>query len=84
MLIVFPIGLWIFSLACDLIRLAGATADAWCTLAFFSLVGGLLGALCAAVPGFIDLLFYKGGAPLVKKIALTHLAINFTGSCCMR
>ena len=29
MLIVFPIGLWIFSLACDLIRLAGATADAW-------------------------------------------------------
>ena len=24
MLIVFPIGLWIFSLACDLIRLAGA------------------------------------------------------------
>ena len=61
MLIVFPIGLWIFSLACDLIRLAGASGDAWSTVAFFSMVGGFIGALCAAVPGFIDLLFYKGG-----------------------
>jgi len=44
----------------------------------FSMVGGFIGALCAAVPGFIDLLFYKGGAPPVKKIALTHMAINLT------
>ena len=65
MLIVFPIGLWIFSLACDLIRLAGGSSDAWATVAFYSMVGGLVGALCAAVPGFIDLLFYKGGAPPV-------------------
>ena len=78
MLIVFPIGLWIFSLACDLIRLAGASGDAWSTVAFYSMVGGLIGALCAAIPGFIDLLFYKGGAPPVKKIALTHMAINLT------
>jgi uncharacterized membrane protein len=42
------------------------------------MIGGLIGALCAAVPGFIDLLFYKGGAPPVKKIALTHMAINLT------
>jgi len=27
MLIVFPIGLWIFSLACDLIRLPGASSE---------------------------------------------------------
>ena len=78
MLIVFPIGLWIFSLACDLIRLAGASGDAWSTVAFFSMVGGLIGALCAAIPGFIDLLFYKGGLPPVKKIAVTHMAINLT------
>jgi uncharacterized membrane protein len=78
MLIVFPIGLWIFSLACDLIRLAGASEDAWFTVAVFTMVGGLIGALCAAVPGFIGLLFYKGGAPPVKKIALTHMAINLT------
>jgi len=76
MLIVFPIGLWIFSLACDLIRLAGAPGNAWITVAFYSMVGGLIGALCAAIPGLIDLLYYKGGAPPVKKIALTHMTIN--------
>ena len=78
MLIVFPIGLWIFSLICDLVRLAGASSDAWSTVAFFSMIGGFVGALCAAVPGFIDLFYYKGGAPPVKKIALTHMAINLT------
>ena len=60
MLIVFPIGLWFFSLACDLIRLAGATNDAWSIVAFYAMVGGLFGALVAAVPGFIDS-FLQGG-----------------------
>lgn len=78
MLVVFPIGLWIFSLVCDVIRLTGAPGDAWSTVALYSMVGGLIGALCAAIPGFIDLLFYKGGAPPVRKIALTHMAINLT------
>lgn len=78
MLIVFPIGLWIFSLACDLLRVVGASAEAWSTVAFLTMIGGLIGALCAAVPGFIDLFFYKGGAPPVKKIALTPMAINLT------
>jgi uncharacterized membrane protein len=76
MLIVFPIGLWGFSLACDLIRLAGAPGDAWITVAYYSMVGGFIGALCAAVPGLIDLIYYKGGAAPVKKIALTHMTIN--------
>jgi len=67
MLIVFPIGLWIFSLVCDLIRLAGAPGDEWSAVAFFSMVGGFIGALCAAVPGFIDLLFYKGALRRSRK-----------------
>lgn len=76
MLVAFPIGLWIFSLICDLIRVAGGAGDAWTVVAYYAMVGGLIGALCAAVPGFIDLLFYKGGAAPVKKLALTHMAIN--------
>jgi uncharacterized membrane protein len=40
------------------------------------MVGGFIGALCAAVPGLIDLIYYKGGAAQVKKIALTHMTIN--------
>jgi uncharacterized membrane protein len=78
MLVVFPIGLWIFSLACDLIRLAGGPGVAWATVALFSMIGGIIGALCAAAPGLVDLLFYKGGPPSLKKVALTHMAINLT------
>ncbi|WP_241202478.1 MULTISPECIES: hypothetical protein [unclassified Caballeronia] len=55
------------SLARDLIRLAGASGNAWPTVALFSMVGGLVGAPCAVIPGFIDQLFYKGGTPPVKK-----------------
>lgn len=76
MLVVFPIGLWIFSLACDLIGLNVATQGVWFTVALYTMVGGLISALTAAVPGLIDLLYYKGGAPPVKKIALIHMTIN--------
>jgi uncharacterized membrane protein len=78
MLVVFPIGLWIFSLICDLIGTSVATTGVWFTVALYTMVGGLIGALAAAVPGLIDLLYYKGGAPPVKKIALTHMTINLT------
>lgn len=78
MLVVFPIGLWIFSLVCDLIGTSIATTGIWFTVALSTMIGGLIGALAAAVPGLIDLLFYKGGAPPVKKIAQTHMTINLT------
>jgi uncharacterized membrane protein len=78
MLVVFPIALWIFSLVCDLIGLCVATPAVWFTLALYTMVGGLIGALSAAVPGLIDLLYYKGGAPPVKTIAITHMTINLT------
>lgn len=78
MLVNFPIGLWIFSLVCDLIGLSVAAPAIWFTVAFYTMVGGLIGALAAAIPGFIDLLYYKGGKPPVKKIALTHMTINLS------
>ena len=75
MLVAIPIGLWIFSLVCDLARLAGSADPAWPTVALYTMAGGVVGALLAAVPGFIDLLSLPGG---IRKVALTHMTINLT------
>ena len=40
------------------------------------MVGGIVGALCAALPGLIDMLSLKDAA--IKKTALTHMGINLT------
>jgi uncharacterized membrane protein len=74
MLIVFPVGLWIFSLVCDLAVLGGATSPGWQITAFYTMVGGLVGALAAAVPGLIDLLSIHN--PRIRTIALTHMTLN--------
>jgi uncharacterized membrane protein len=74
MLVPLPIGLWIFSLVCDLISLAGYPG-AWSTVAFYTMVGGIVGALAAAIPGFIDLLSLPPGP---RGTALAHMTINLT------
>src|SRR5688572_13784690 len=74
MLVVFPIGLWIFSLVCDLIYLAGGEAQLWKAMAFYTMLGGVVGALLAAVPGFIDYLSLPAGR--AKKIATSHMIFN--------
>jgi len=48
MLIVFPIGRWIFSFVCDLVYPRGSANN------LLSTAGGVVGALLAAIPGFID------------------------------
>ena len=75
MLVAIPIGLWIFSLVCDLIHASGSANPAWTTVAFYTMGGGIVGALLAAVPGLIDLLSLPPGP---RKTALTHMAINLT------
>src|SRR3982751_1092287 len=72
MLIPLPIGLWIFSLVCDLIHAGGSTNAAWTTVALYTMGGGIVGALLAAVPGFIDLLSLPPGP---RGTALKHLAV---------
>jgi uncharacterized membrane protein len=75
MLVAIPIGLWIFSLICDLVyRFAGGNPN-WQVVAWYTLVGGILGALVAAVPGFIDMLSLPWPT---KRTALMHMAINLT------
>lgn len=73
MLVPLPIGLWIFSLVCDLIHAGGSTNPAWPTVALYTMGGGIVGALLAAVPGLIDLLSLPPGP---RKTAIAHMTIN--------
>ncbi len=75
MLIPIPIGLWIFSLVCDLIHAGGSNNPAWTTVALYTMGGGIVGALLAVVPGLIDLLSLQPGP---RRTALAHMAINLT------
>jgi uncharacterized membrane protein len=74
MIIPFPIGLWVFSFVADLIYLWRGN-PVWSNyIAFYSLLGGILGAAVAALPGLIDWLSIKN--PSVVKIANWHARLN--------
>jgi uncharacterized membrane protein len=75
MLVPFPIGLWVFSFICDLIFAYGSGAPIWKTVALYTMIGGLIGALAAAIPGLIDLLSLP---PEPRKTAIMHMSINLT------
>ena len=76
MLVPFPIALWIFSLASDFIYLFGFGGPVWKDIALYTMVAGVLGALAAAVPGYLD---YRGiTEPLTVKIAQRHLILNLS------
>lgn len=54
MIIPFPIGLLVFSFVADLIYLWRGN-PVWADyVAFYTLLGGILGMLAAAIPGFLD------------------------------
>ena len=72
MLVPLAIGLWIFSFVCDLFLLSGR-GGAWPTVALYTMVGGIVGALLAAIPGLIDLLSLPPGP---RKTAIIHMSIN--------
>ena len=73
-IIPLPIGLWIFSLIGDLIFKFGYGGPVWNDVAFYSLAGGIVGALIAALPGLIDLVSLEN--PKTKSIAIWHMIIN--------
>lgn len=74
MLVALPIGLWIFSLVSDVIYMMGWGGPIWNDVAFYTMAGGVAGALFAAVPGLIDLLSITNSQ--VKKIGIWHMCIN--------
>jgi uncharacterized membrane protein len=72
MLVVLPLGLWIAALAFDIVHALGG-GPVWRTLAFWNIAGGIIGALLAAVPGFVDYLDLAGRA---RRIATFHMVLN--------
>jgi uncharacterized membrane protein len=76
MLVPIAIGGFVLSLVADILCAASNAAPPWPALALYTMMGGIVGALAAAVPGLIDLLSLPPGP--VKKTALTHMAINLT------
>jgi uncharacterized membrane protein len=74
MLIPFPIALWIFSLASDLIYLFGFGGPVWKDIALYTMVGGIIGGLAAAIPGYID--YRSLSDPVIVRVAQMHMVIN--------
>jgi len=73
MFVTFPIGLWIFSLVTDIIYRVNGN-EMWAGVAYYSMAGGIIGAILAALPGFVDYFALKPSR--VKDIALWHMLIN--------
>ena len=74
MLVAFPIGLWVFSVVADLIYHLGWGRAVWADVAFYAVGAGIVGALLAAVPGFIDFLSITDAR--VRTIGVYHMAAN--------
>lgn len=74
MLVPFPIGLWIFSLVSDIIYGFGWGGPLWNDIAFYTMAGGIVGGLAAAVPGLID--YWSMSDPQPAKIAKIHMILN--------
>jgi uncharacterized membrane protein len=64
----------VFSLVCDVIFLIAGKNPVWKDVALYTLGGGIVGALLAAVPGFIDYLSLQN--PQTKKIGTSHMILN--------
>lgn len=73
LLVAGPIGLWVFALVCDIVAAAGGTG-AWSTVALYSVAGGIVGAVVAAVPGVID--YFSIDETAMRRIANYHLLVN--------
>jgi len=73
MLVTIPIGLWVFTLTSDIVF--ALTGDyRWEATAFFTLAGGIAGALLAAVPGMFDLLGLH--EPRERRVGIIHMSVN--------
>lgn len=76
MIIPLPIGLWIFSLFCDVIYDFGLGDPLWKSIAHYTLIGGVIGAILAAIPGLMD--YRSLTRPRTVSIARLHMLLNLS------
>jgi uncharacterized membrane protein len=73
MLVPIAIGGFLLSFVFDIVCRVTGAVDPWLTVAYYTMVGGIVGALAAALFGFADMLSLHGP---VKRTALTHMGLN--------
>jgi uncharacterized membrane protein len=73
MLVAIPIGLFVASFASDAISF-WQDGKLWRDLTFYNLIGGIIGAVVAAIPGFIDYVALKDEK--VLPLAHRHFGVN--------
>ncbi len=78
MLIVFPLGLLMASVAFDALYYFGGRERRWAEVAYWMIAAGLIGAVAAALPGLIDWLAIPAGTR-AKRIGLMHGLANAVG-----
>src|SRR5207244_3044958 len=74
-LVHFPIGLFVLSLLLDLASLAFRFAPALVPGSFCAMLLGVITALIAAVPGFVDYTDIRSDHP-AKRTATAHMTLN--------
>ena len=75
MLIVFPLGLWVFGFLCYIVYRANGLPS-WRGASLYAMAGGIIGAVAAAVPGLIDLLSLSRSR--IWSVGVAHMISNVT------
>lgn len=76
-LVAFPIGLWVTAYFFDVLGVVSGRSDYW-EAGFYAAVAGCVGALLAAVAGFIDWMSVVPPRSSAKKRGATHGLLNVT------
>jgi len=75
MLVHFPIGLFVLSFVLDLASLAFPSVPNLVRNSFYAMLVGIITALFAAVPGFVDYTDIRSDHP-AKRTATAHMILN--------
>ncbi|HSN19332.1 MAG TPA: DUF2231 domain-containing protein, partial [Usitatibacter sp.] len=76
MVVPIAIGGFILSFVFDIVCLASGNIDPWATVAYYTMIGGIVGALIAAIFGFTDYASLTDAR--IKHTATMHMALNLT------